>query len=53
MLVLAGQDSLTQYLVTHGCGPGGAGGSGVVGGVVALIVAGDGGDIMDTLGGKF
>lgn len=60
MLVLAARASGTRCLVTHGLmatvtqdryGPGGAGGS-VVDLVVALVVVGEDGEVMGTLGGN-
>ena len=57
MLVLVGQASLTQHLVTDSLmatviqHPYGLGGAMVL--VVASVVGGEGGDSMDTLGGRF
>jgi len=61
VLVLAGQASLVQHQVTdtpmatviqHRCGLGGAMAL-VVASVAGLVVVGEDGDLMDTLGGKF
>ena len=57
MLVLVGQASLTQHLATDSLmatviqHPYGLGGAMVL--VVASVVGGEGGDSMDTLGGRF
>ena len=57
MLVLVGQASLTQHLVTDSLmatviqHPYGLGGAMVL--VVASVVGGEGGGSMDTLGGRF
>jgi len=65
VLVLAGQASLVQHQVTdtpmatviqHRCGLGGAMAlvvALVVASVAGLVVVGEDGDLMDTLGGKF
>lgn len=61
MLVLVGQASLTQHLVTDSLmatviqHPYGLGGAMVlvVASVVASVVGGEGGGSMDTLGGRF